>query len=336
MFRIERSEARPPPIVPTVFPPIEPVEPAPAAWAPAYFTPAEIAQPPRAAAQPAAVAMAYAAASSPLPRMRRSAFANVLPMPAPHFYAPVPALDEWPLSRMAATSMPPLRSAVTGSAQSIPAALGRNNIDRLQLTAWAMLRSQQAGVAGTPSLASGGTLGASQAGSRLTYNFTRRIAASLRTTSEIGRRGAEIAAGVRVQPVGGLPLWITAERRQRLGSNGDGRNDFALFFESGVYRRPMPWRFALDAYLQGGVVGTKRRDGFIDGGLTLTRPVYRNFSAGFGVWGGAQPGVARLDAGPRLSMRVRNNVGVHFDWRQRIAGNARPDSGPAVTLAGDF
>jgi hypothetical protein len=268
--------------------------------------------------------------------MRRSAFANVLPMPAPHFCAPVPALDEWPLSRMAATSMPPLRSAVTGSAQSIPAALGRNNIDRLQLTAWAMLRSQQAGVAGTPSLASGGTLGASQAGSRLTYNFTRRIAASVRTTSEIGRRGAEIAAGVRVQPVGGLPLWITAERRQRLGSNSDGRNDFALFFESGVYRQPMPWRFALDAYLQGGVVGTKRRDGFIDGGLTLTRPVYRNFSAGFGVWGGAQPGVARLDAGPRLSMRVRNNVGVHFDWRKRIAGNARPDSGPAVTLAGDF
>jgi hypothetical protein len=268
--------------------------------------------------------------------MRRAAFTNVLPMPAPQFYSPVPALDEWPLSRMAATSMPPLRSTVTGSAQSIPAALKRNNVDRLQLTAWAMLRSQQSGVAGTPSLASGGTLGASQAGSRLTYNFTRQIAASVRTTSEVGRRGAEIAAGVRIQPVGGLPLWITAERRQRLGSNGNGRNDFDLFFESGVYRRPMPWRFALDAYLQGGVVGVKRSDGFIDGGLTLTRPVYRNFSAAFGVWGGAQPGAARLDAGPRLSMRVRNNVGVHLDWRQRVAGNARPDSGPAVTLAGDF
>src|SRR5438270_456945 len=35
-------------------------------------------------------------------------------------------------------------------------------------------------------------------------------------------------------------------------------------------------------------------------------------------------------------MRVRNNVRVHFDWRQRIVGNARPGSGPAVTLAGDF
>jgi hypothetical protein len=35
-------------------------------------------------------------------------------------------------------------------------------------------------------------------------------------------------------------------------------------------------------------------------------------------------------------MRVRRNVRVHFDWRQRLAGNALPGSGPAVTLAGDF
>jgi hypothetical protein len=95
-------------------------------------------------------------------------------------------------------------------------------------------------------------------------------------------------------------------------------------------------RFNLDAYLQGGVVGFRSRDGFVDGGLTLTRPIYRNFSAGLGVWGGAQPGLSRIDAGPRITMRVRNNVRVHLDWRQRLAGNARPGSGPAVTLAGDF
>jgi ribosomal protein L4 len=35
-------------------------------------------------------------------------------------------------------------------------------------------------------------------------------------------------------------------------------------------------------------------------------------------------------------MRVRNNIKVHFDWRQKVAGNARPGSGPALTLAGDF
>ena len=68
----------------------------------------------------------------------------------------------------------------------------------------------------------------------------------------------------------------------------------------------------------------------------MTRPIYKKFSAGFGIWGGAQPGLARLDVGPRVTMRVRNNIKVHFDWRQKVAGNARPGSGPALTLAGDF
>jgi hypothetical protein len=35
-------------------------------------------------------------------------------------------------------------------------------------------------------------------------------------------------------------------------------------------------------------------------------------------------------------MRVKGHVRVHFDWRQRLAGNALPGCGPAVTLAGDF
>ena len=141
---------------------------------------------------------------------------------------------------------------------------------------------------------------------------------------------------MRIQPVGGIPVWFSAERRQRIGKYGGGRNAFALFLEGGVYDRPMPWQFSLDAYLQGGMVGFHHRDRFIDGGFTLTRPVYRQFSAGFGLWGAAQPGVYRVDAGPRVSMRVRNNVRVHADWRQRLAGNAAPGSGPALTLAGDF
>jgi hypothetical protein len=100
--------------------------------------------------------------------------------------------------------------------------------------------------------------------------------------------------------------------------------------------QPLPWSFTLDSYLQGGVVGVKSRDLFVDGALAITRPVYRNFSFGFGIWGGAQPGLARLDAGPRLTVQVRRNVKVHADWRQKLAGNARPGSGPALTLSGDF
>ena len=54
------------------------------------------------------------------------------------------------------------------------------------------------------------------------------------------------------------------------------------------------------------------------------------------MWGGVQPGLYRVDAGPRLSMRVRNNMRVHVDYRQRVYGNALPGSGPVLTLAGDF
>jgi hypothetical protein len=331
MFRIERSEAKSPapPIVATEFPPIDPVQPEfPMTAAPAAMPP----QFQYAAVRPVTVPVYYASAprSTAIPRQTVS----IAPEPAPLFYAPIPALDEWPLSRLAASSMPQHRSTVIVPGQSVPARL--NKLDRLQLTAWALLRGRQGQALGPGSLANGGQLGGSQAGARLTYNFTRQIAASLRSSSEVGRRGGEVAAGMRIQPVSGLPVWVTAERRQRIGSLGGGRNAFALFFEGGVYQRSLPWRFSLDAYLQGGVVGLHRRDRFIDGAVAVTRPVYRNFSGGFGIWGGAQPGVYRVDAGPRVTMNVRNNIKVHVDWRQRLAGNPQPGSGPAITLAGDF
>jgi hypothetical protein len=337
LFRIDRSEAKAPPIVPTHFPPIDPIAAASEgqAWTDlreaglSYFGAADSAMPSRTVVVP----VYYPVASTPA---GATALANLLPEPRAQFFPGTPVLDEWPLSRIAASSMPPLRSTVVTPAQSVPGALKRSGIDRLQLTSWALLRAQSAGTAGTGSLASGGSLGASQAGARLTYYFTRQIAATLRSSSDVGRRGGEIAAGVRIQPVAGIPVWIDAERRQRIGRYGGGRNAFALFFEGGVYDRRMPLNLSLDAYLQGGVVGLRKRDRFIDGGLTLTRPVYKQFSAGLGVWGGAQPGVYRVDAGPRVTMRVRNNLRVHLDWRQRLAGNALPGSGPAITLAGDF
>jgi hypothetical protein len=344
LFKIDRSEAKaPPPIIPTEFPPIEAVEPAPAALASADFTPASAqyvtaTQAAPVGIRPAVVPVYYVPASLPVSSLppRPARLTGVLPEPQPNFYSPIPALDQWPLSRIAATSMPPMRSTVIVPGQSVPAAIRRNLFDRVQLSAWALLRGRQGQIVGSPSLATGGTLGGSQAGSRLSYFVTRQVAATLRTSSDIGRRGGEVAGGVRIQPLLGIPVWLTAERRQRLGRFGSGRNAFALFAEGGVWQRPMPARFQLDAYLQGGIVGFRRRDRFIDGGLTLTRPIYRQFSGGVGVWGAAQPGVYRLDAGPRITMKVRDNVRVHFDWRQRVTGNAQPGSGPAVTLAGDF
>ena len=330
MFRIERSEAKTPTIVPTQFPPIEPValaQPQPAAFQ--YASQTYAAQ----AVRPVMVPVYYPAPVS-TPVARAAAHYDLLPPPRRSFYASATDLDDMSMSRLAAVSVPRRSSVpvqVTPDVQPL-----RPKLDRLQLSSWALLRSQQAGIAGSRSLASGGQLGASQAGARLVYNFNRQLALSARMSSEVGRRGGEVAAGIRVRPLVALPVWLTAERRQRIGRFGGGRNDFALFAEAGLYQRPLPWNFSFDSYLQGGIVGVKSRDLFIDGAFAVTRPVTRKFSLGFGIWGGAQPGLSRLDAGPRLTMKVRGNLRVHADWRQKLAGNARPGSGPALTLAGDF
>ena len=86
------------------------------------------------------------------------------------------------------------------------------------------------------------------------------------------------------------------------------------------------------------MVGLRSRDLFADGSVRIARrlgPV----ELGVGAWGAAQPGVARLDAGPSLSWRLPvadANLRLQADWRFRLAGDALPRSGPALTLAADF
>jgi hypothetical protein len=203
---------------------------------------------------------------------------------------------------------------------------------RLQLSAWALLR----GSPGPGNLATGGTLGGSQVGARLMYNFSPSLAASLRSSSSVGGvRYAEVAAGVRWKPLANVPVAFNFERRQALNRWG-GRSAFALFAEGGLYQTPVFGIASLDLYAQGGVVGLKNRDLFFDGGATFTRPLWKKWSAGLGVWGGMQPGLYRVDAGPRLSYEFGRGIRIHADYRQRLAGEAAPSSGPALTIAGDF
>jgi hypothetical protein len=338
----EVAAAGVPAIVPTEFAAIEPAE--------ALMPPAAMPMMPPGAMspqfaqgyyRPAAVPFYYYPVGMPagarfqhasLPAPRRP-LTHIEPVPPPVFYTPIPQLDDWPLSRMASAGMSARRSATTAAQQSLPAATTAARLDRLQLSTWALLRGRP----GPSSLATGGTLGGSQAGARLIYNISPHLGATLRSSSPVGgARGGELAAGVRFTPFRSIPVSLTAERRHAIGRLGGGRSAFALFAEGGVYRRPIAWGFELDAYAQAGVVGFRSRDLFADGGYTLTRPLFGRYAAGFGMWGGVQPGLYRVDAGPRVSMQVRDNMRVHLDYRQRVAGNAEPGSGPVLTLAADF
>ncbi len=314
----------------TQFPEIAPIEPAPA-MLPAQYQPQFM--PIAASVRPIMVPIDYAYRNSAPPPAVQHAAWN-LPEPRRIFYSPTDRADDWQVSRLASAAAS-AQSRVTEPMQSTAPSVVAQRLDRIQLTMWAMLRGQQQ-LIGSTSLGTGGQIGGSQAGARLFYNLTPAISAALRSSSQVNRRGGEVAAGIRLQPLRSVPVWINAERRFQLGRYGGGRDAFALFAEGGIYDRPMPWDFTLDGYVQAGIVGLSSRDLFADGAITFTRPAYRQFSAGFGVWGGVQPGLYRVDAGPRLTMKVRRNVRMHLDWRQRLAGNAQPGSGPVLTLAGDF
>jgi hypothetical protein len=339
VLHVAPTEAHPAQIAATQFPAIEPIPVASPTETPPFQT-ASMPAPSldwlaRLRSMLVPVRAIYAPAAA-YPAQGRQVTVH-LDEPRPRYNLDLPQLDEWPLAHLASAGRQPARSETVVPLQSTMPEITLARLDRIQLSMWSLLRSSQALTAApSQALAPNGMLGGSQAGARLVYNLTSQIGAALRTSSEVGRRGGEVALGLRLHPLQSIPIWITAERRQMLGSTGGGRNAFALFAEGGLYDRTIPAGFLLSAYGQGGVVGFKRRDLFAEGALTVSHPVYKQFSAGFGAWGGVQPGLYRVDVGPRVTMQVRRNVRVHFDWRQRVAGNALPGSGPAVTLGGDF
>jgi hypothetical protein len=324
-----------PAIQPTALPPIEPV-------APNYPSPPPGTYGPQGASQPYGAYPPYAAYPAPYPiyvpvpaAAPRGSPPQVIyidrtpPHPAEvNFYNSALPFAQADPPKLAVVAPVPSRQTTPSFAKPVfPRAF-----DRFQLSSWAMLRDQP----GPQGLADGGTLGGSQAGARLLWRFNSQLAASLRTTAPINsQRGGEAALGVRYQPLTSWPVALTLERRHALGDYG-GRNGFALFAEAGLYGRPMPWRSTLDAYFQGGAVDFNNPEWFIDGQMAVTRPVWRNLSAGFGVWGGAQPDLSRLDVGPRASMRVGTRMRVNLDYRHKLLGSAEPGSGGVVTIAGDF
>lgn len=222
---------------------------------------------------------------------------------------------------------------------SLPAAA--KTTSRWSLTGWMLWRHEA-----SPSLAQAPLLGGSQGGIRLDYRLwsqdTRSLALYGRLTRALERPFAEEAAlGIVLRPVKGVPVSLMAERRQKLGAGG--RTGFAFLAAGGIGPRLVAPRLEIEGYAQAGVVTTPDALGFGDGRLALT---YRltprsgpDLALGLGVSGGAQPGAARLDIGPELRLRLPvagGHVRLSAEWRQRIAGAARPASGPAIGLVADF
>lgn len=218
----------------------------------------------------------------------------------------------------------------------------RRDLSGWSASAWAFVRS---GAGAAPeAVAAAGQIGGSQTGLRIAYGLGRdgRAHAYGRATVALDRpRQREFAAGIAFAPVPALPVDIAVEQRVAAGS--EGRTALAAMAFGGVGDVALPAGFRLEAYAQAGVVGAQRLDGFADGAVVVDHRIGSNpslpFSVGALAAGAVQPGAARLDVGPRLTLRLprlAKGSRIAIDWRQRIAGDAVPGSGVAVTLAADF
>lgn len=255
---------------------------------------------------PGHAATSQPAPSNPDEASRRPAAAEILADPAP-----LP------------TQSPPVTAAVDLMTSS-------PKPPRLSISAWALVRPS----GGAAGLAPGGQLGASQAGIRANLPISRHLAVAARLSAPIAAplgKEAALALDWRLHPR--LPVTLSIERR--IGLDRGGRDAWALGAFGGVSDLRLAGRVTVDIYAQAGLVGARRRDAFADGAIRIAHPIGRHGFAGGGLWAAAQPGVARLDIGPMLGVRV-GRARLSMEWRARIAGGALPASGPALSLGADF
>ena len=202
-------------------------------------------------------------------------------------------------------------------------------------SAWLLARE---GSGATP-LATGGTLGGSQVGARLNWRPTAApLILTVRASAALARRDSEIAPGIGIQgKAGGIIL------EQRLPLERGRRSRPALVVFGGFGDKAGPLGFRYDGYAQAGAVGVNKPALFADGALRMEREVVAvdrvRIGAGAGVWGAAQPRLSRLDVGPQLVAHLPiggRAVRASAEYRVRVAGNVRPDSGFTFTLGTDF
>jgi hypothetical protein len=78
------------------------------------------------------------------------------------------------------------------------------------------------------------------------------------------------------------------------------------------------------------------------GGTPVFRIKGKDVLAGAGAWGSYQtgtPDASRLDLGPSVATQLplgRWSLNMSADYRFRVAGNAQPGSGPALTIGTSF
>ncbi len=292
------------------------------------------------------------------PALRPAAPGDPLPahMAAAHQLLWLAAVSDLPLppGLMAPpTPLPaaaPQRFAPRALAAPAPAPALPPRARRWSADGWLLARRDTAG-----GVTAGGGLpayGASQLGAVLRYRLApgnaHRPTLYLRGTAALGGNSGALAEregalGLALRPFAVLPLTVQAELRASHFAGGATRLRPALAVVSELAPLSLPARTRAEFYGAAGYVGGPAPTLFADGQLRIDRPLARlgggELRLGGGLWGGAQAGSGRLDLGPGITLRFAQGEAaarLALDWRFRVAGNAAPGSGPALTLAAGF
>ena len=247
-------------------------------------------------------------------------------------------MDRVPLSRP---------SEPAGVEASVPTHGPARPDPRWSADAWLLLRRGDGGVSPAGGLAPP-SYGASQTGAvaryRLAPQSAHRPALHLRASAALnGTQEREAAFGASARPIAGFPVTLAVEARVNRQPGGTHVRP-AAFAYTELPPSELPLGMRAEFYGQAGYVGGNFASAFVDGQLRLDRRFMRlgrgEMRIGGGVWGGAQRDAARLDVGPTamFGLPLGGSAGARLsvDWRFRVAGDAAPDSGPAMTLSAGF
>lgn len=340
-----------------------------ALWEPPFASPAEAFEPERpptniarAPISPAREQEAGSAPATPAPALARYTRLPERPVIAiaVDFAPPSPLSPAWAIP-LPMQSDPPLAYAAPAEAspsdhlfieREAPSQLAPMRLPQRQVPgtrwsgdAWLLLRRDSG--QGGPALIDRPSYGRSQAGATVRYALSpgdpAQLRAHVRVASALaGLREREVAGGLSLRPLAGVPLRTVAELR--LGESETGRHVRpALYAVSELPPTALPLALRGEVYVQGGYVGGEFATAYVDGQVraehTLARVGDTELSTGAGAWGGAQEGSSRMDVGPTAAITfplggARGRLSA--DYRFRIAGKAQPASGPTLTLSAGF
>ncbi len=183
-------------------------------------------------------------------------------------------------------------------------------------------------------------LGGSQAGLRIAWLALpdQRVAAVGRVVTPLRGKGAEASLGLEWQPIR-APVRLVVEHRFGLDGTRSGPGLGVVAGFDGL----IATGFRLESWGQAGAIRRRRTEPYADGAVRATRTLADagdvRLALGSGIWGAAQREAGRLDIGPSATLALplgKQNVRLALDWRQRVAGDARPGSGLALTFGSDF